>query len=75
MTSLLSGVSVKLCNLLRTLLVCISEPFWFFKSIVYSLSFNNRDFSLVGDSVLLLTIYSIALDLPVPQNTNYRVIA
>ena len=56
MMSLLSGVSVRLCSLLKALLV------WYFKSIVYSLSFNNRVLSLlVGVSVLLLTMYSIAL--------------
>ena len=55
MTSLLSGVSVKLCSLLRASLVYISNPFCYFKSIVYSLSL------VVGVSVLLLTIYSIAL--------------
>ena len=60
--SLLSSVSVKLCNLLKVLLVCISEPFWYFKSIVYSLSFNSNVLSLVvGVSVLLFIIYSIAL--------------
>ena len=57
-----SGVSVKLCSLLKASLVCISDPFWYFNSIVYSLSLGKSVLSLVvGDSVLLLIIYSIAL--------------
>ena len=61
-TSFWSGVSVKLCNLLKALLVCISDPFWYFRSIVYSLSLSKSVLSLVvGDSVLLLIMYSIAL--------------
>ena len=50
-----SGVSVKLCSLLKASLVCISDPFWYFISIVYSLSLSKSVFSLVvGDSVLLM---------------------
>ena len=62
MTSLLLGVSVIFQSLLNASLVCISEPFWYFKSIVYSLNVSNKVFSLVvGDSVLLLIIYSMVL--------------
>ena len=47
-----SGVSVKLCSLLEASLVCISDPFWYFRSIVYSLSLSKSVLSLdVGDSV------------------------
>ena len=57
-----SGVSVKLCNLLKASLVCISDPFWYFKSMVYSLSLSKSVLSLfIGNSVLLLIMYSIAL--------------
>ena len=60
--ALFSGVSVKLCNLLKASIVCISDHFWYFKSMVYSLSFNSKVFSLVvGVSVLFLIIYSTAL--------------
>ena len=57
-----SGVSVKLCNLLKVSLVCISDPFLYFMSMVYSLSLSKSVLSLViGDSVLLLIMYSITL--------------
>ena len=61
-TSFWSGVSVKLCSLLKASLVCISDPFWYFRSIVYSLSLSKSVLSVVvWDSVLLLIMYSIAL--------------
>ena len=57
-----SGVSVKLCSRLKASLVCILDPFWYFNSIVYSLSLGKSVLSLVvGDSVLLLIMYSITL--------------
>ena len=57
-----SGVSVKLCSLLKASLVCILDPFWYFNSVVYSLSLSKSVLSLVvGDSILLLIMYSIAL--------------
>ena len=57
-----SGVSVKLCSQLKVSLVCISDPFWYFNSMVYSLSLSKSVLSLVvGDLVLLLIMDSIAL--------------
>ena len=57
-----SGVSVKLCSQLKVSLVCILDPFWYFNSMVYSLNLSKSVLSLVvGDSVLLLIMYSIAL--------------
>ena len=55
-------LSVSVCNLLKALLVCISEPFWDFKPIVYLLNFNSNVLNLVvGISVLLFITYSITL--------------
>ena len=57
-----SGVSVKLCSQLEVSLVCILDPFWYFNSMVYSLSLSKSVLSLVvGDSVLLLIMYLMAL--------------
>ena len=62
--SLWSGVSVKLCSQLKVSLVCISDPFWYFNSMVYSLSLSKSVLSLVvGDLVLLYNsmVYSPSL--------------